>query len=88
VRDLVERYTVRSACDADRVRTRGRDRRLKDVLADARWSKLERARALVVEREGEILWVPGLVPMTPRRPVSTRASEIRAQRLSSPPYSC
>jgi hypothetical protein len=77
VRDLVERYTVRSACDADRVHTRGRDRRLKDVLADARWSKLERARALVVEREGEILWVPGLVPMTPRCPVSTRASEIR-----------
>jgi tRNA(Ile)-lysidine synthase len=88
VRDLVERYTVRSACDADRVHTRGRERRLKDVLAAARWSKLERARALVVERGGEILWIPGLIPMTPRGAREKRGSEIRAERLSSPPYTC
>jgi len=80
----VECYTVRSACDADRVHTRGRERRLKDVLADARWSKLERARALVIEREGEILWIPGLIPMAPAHGDGARASEIRAQRLSSP----
>lgn len=84
VRGAAERYTVRSACDGDLVHTRGRERRLKDVLAAARWSKLERARALVVEREGEILWVPGLVPMAPWRAAEPRASEIRAERLSSP----
>ncbi len=88
VQELVEGYTVRSACDADRVHTRGRERRLKDVLAGARWSKLERARALVVEREGEILWVPGLMPMALRSAQRARGSEIRAERLSSPSHCC
>jgi tRNA(Ile)-lysidine synthase len=73
--------TVRSPRDGDRVRVRGRERRLAEVFASARWSKLERARALVIERQGEIVWVPGLVAPASSRAVS---SEIRAERLSSP----
>jgi tRNA(Ile)-lysidine synthase len=83
-----ERFTVRSARDGDLIHTRGRERRLKDVLTSARWSKLERARALVVEREGEILWVPGLLPAVSRREFSACRSEIRAERLSSPAQTC
>ncbi|MFI5316082.1 MAG: tRNA lysidine(34) synthetase TilS [Myxococcota bacterium] len=75
---------VRSACDADRVHTRGRERRLKDVLASARWSKLERARALVIAREGEIIWIPGLLPLPAGRATQPPDAEIRAVRLSRP----
>jgi tRNA(Ile)-lysidine synthase len=76
-----DRFTVRSARDGDLMHVRGRERRLKDVLAGARWSKLERARMLVVEREGEIVWVPGLAARAPLGPVTC---EVRAERLSSP----
>jgi len=79
----VDRFTVRSVRDADRVHAGGRARRLKDVLAGARWSKLEQARALVVEREGEIIWVPGLVPAADWRATEPPRCEIRAERLSS-----
>jgi tRNA(Ile)-lysidine synthase len=77
-----EPCTVRSPCEGDRVRVRGRDRRLVELFASARWSRLERARALVIERGGEIVWVPGLV--APARGARAVSSEIRAERLSSP----
>jgi tRNA(Ile)-lysidine synthase len=88
VRAGIARFTVRSVCEGDRILTRGRERRLKDVLADARWSKLERARALVVEGEGEILWIPGLIPMAPRCAGEPCGFEIRAERLSSAARTC
>jgi tRNA(Ile)-lysidine synthase len=81
----VDRFTVRSARDADRVHVRGRERRLKDVLASARWSRLEQARALVVEREGEIIWIPGLIPVAQWPTTEPPCCEIRAERLSRPP---
>lgn len=79
-----DQLVVRSLCDADRVIARGRERRAKDVLAGARWSKLEQARALAVEREGRIVWIPGLLPMGLPAPNRTSGAEIRAVRLSSP----
>lgn len=84
----LEQCTVRSVRDGDRVHAAGRERRLKDVLARARWSKLERARALVIEGEGEILWVPGLIPATRTHTRDAHLSEIRAERLSSPVETC
>jgi tRNA(Ile)-lysidine synthase len=80
--------TVRSAREGDRVLAGGRERPLKDVLARARWSKLERARALVIEGEGEFLWVPGLIPTTAAHRRAGLSSEIRAERLSSPADTC
>jgi tRNA(Ile)-lysidine synthase len=73
--------TVRSPAPDDRVRVGGRERRLGDVFASARWSRLERSRALVIEKKGEIVWVPGL--LAPGA-ASDAGSEIRAERLSSP----
>ncbi len=84
----LERCTVRSARDGDRIHAGGRARSLKDVLARARWSKLERARALVIEGEGEFLWVPGLIPTTVAHTRDALSSEIRAERLSSPDETC
>jgi tRNA(Ile)-lysidine synthase len=80
---LDDRFTVRSLSGADRVIQLGRERRLKDVLASARWSKLEQARALLVEREGEIVWVPGLWLPAQSRAGRTPNCEIRASRLST-----
>ena len=82
---LDDRFTVRSLSSLDRVTQRGRERRLKDVLASARWSKLEQARALVVEREGEIVWVPGLRPLARSGSARPPGCEIRASRLSTSP---
>ncbi|HTO55900.1 MAG TPA: tRNA lysidine(34) synthetase TilS [Myxococcota bacterium] len=79
-----DRFTVRSARDGDLMHVRGRERRLKDALAGARWSKLDRARALVVERGGEIVWVPGYAPSSLFRAREAVTCEIRAERLSSP----
>jgi len=81
---LDDRFTVRSLSSVDRVIQLGRERRLKDVLASARWSRLELARALVVEREGEIVWVPGLAPHG-RAGARQPDCEIRASRLSALP---
>jgi tRNA(Ile)-lysidine synthase len=74
-------FTVRSARDADRLEMRGADRRLKDVLANARWSKLERARALVLEQSGAIVWVPGLLWGPRSKGLDPARFEIRAERL-------
>jgi tRNA(Ile)-lysidine synthase len=76
-----DHLTVRSACDGDRVFVRGARKRLKDVLANARWSKLEQARALVVERSGEIVWVPGRLPEQRWVGAEPARSEICAERL-------
>lgn len=56
-----EALVARSPGPTDRVFTRGRERRLKDLFTSARWSREAQARALVVERDGEIVWVPGLL---------------------------
>jgi tRNA(Ile)-lysidine synthase len=80
-----DRFTVRSLTEVDRMFARGRDRRLKDVLAGARWSKREQAMALVVERKGEIVWVPGLPPTVTGTGISAAPCEIRAVRLSGLP---
>ena len=76
-----DRFTVRSARDADHLEMRGVQKRLKDVLANARWSKLERARALVVEQRGAIVWVPGLVWESRSTAPGPARCEIRAERL-------
>jgi hypothetical protein len=76
-----DRFTVRSARETDGLEMRGAQRRLKDVLANARWSKLERARALVVEQGGAIVWVPGLVWERRSTSSSPARCEIRAERL-------
>ena len=56
---------------------------LKEAFAGARWSRQARARAVVVERNGEIVWVPGLF-----RSESARDGEgwreLRAVCLPSP----
>ena len=56
-----EALVARSPDPTDQVFARGRERRLKDVFASARWSREAQARAVVVERDGEIVWVPGLL---------------------------
>ncbi len=78
---------VRSPIESDRVFVRGRPRPLKELFASARWSRQARARAVVVERGGEVIWVPGLV-----RSEAVEGGEgpleLRALRLPSPRRSC
>lgn len=74
---------ARSPSAGDRIFSRGRERSLKEAFAGARWSRQARARAVVVERNGEIVWVPGLF-----RSESARDGEgwreLRAVCLPSP----
>jgi tRNA(Ile)-lysidine synthase len=81
---------VRSARPQDRVRVGAsmRERRLKDVFAAARWSRRQRARAIVVELEGELVWVPGLAKA--RDPLGEGASawQLVARPLSRDRASC
>ena len=59
---------IRSPRPGDRVLLRGRSapKPLAKLFRAAHWSKGERARALLVESAGEIVWVPGLTAAAPR----------------------
>lgn len=82
-----EALVVRSPSPDDRIYRHGRERRLKEVFASARWSRGAQARALIVERSGEIVWVPGLVRLEePEK--GANSFELRAVRLPSPERSC
>ncbi len=74
---------ARSPRADDRIFARGRDRPLKEAFASARWSRQARARAVVVERDGEIVWVPGLFRGEAARD-GEGGRELRAVRLPSP----
>ena len=74
-----EALIARSPAPTDLVFTRGRERRLKELFASARWSREAQARALVVERDGEVVWVPGLFRGEVR--ASSGSLELRAVRL-------
>jgi hypothetical protein len=65
----------------------GRRRRLKDLFASARWARRAQARALVVERDGEIVWIPGLWRESNQERGAHHA-ELRAEALSRPAESC
>jgi hypothetical protein len=82
-----EALVARSPTANDRVFTRGRERRLKEVFASARWGRAAQARALIVERDGKIVWVPGLVHGEPSGNDASSV-ELRAVLLPSPPRSC
>jgi tRNA(Ile)-lysidine synthase len=82
-----ESLMARSPLADDRIFTRGRERPLKELFASARWGRVEQARALVVERGGEVVWVPGLV-RGGKGTDDACSLELRAQRLPSPPRSC
>ncbi len=53
---------IRSPRPGDRIALAGHHspRPLVELFRSARWSRRQRARALVVETNGEVLWVPGL----------------------------
>ncbi len=82
-----DRLVARSPIPTDRIFMRGRQLRLKDVFASARWGRAAQARALIVERNGEIVWVPGLV-RGESRGNDASSVELRAVLLPSPPRSC
>jgi len=82
-----EALVARSPLPSDRVFTRGRERSLKDLFTSARWGRAAQARALIIERDGEIVWVPGLVRGEARKNDAS-SLELRAVRLPSSPRSC
>ena len=88
--ELLEPLLVRSPLPGDRMRLAPRSRTvpLQDLFAAARWSGRARARAVVVERAHEVIWVVGLA----RFPSTTRLCkggwELVAEPLSSHPESC
>ncbi len=75
---------IRSPLPGDRVLLRGRSapRSLGDLFRAARWNKSERARALLVESAGEIVWVPGLTAAVPRCESGHGAWQLMVERLS------
>ena len=76
---------IRSPLPGDRVRLRGRSapRPLGDLFRAARWNKSERARALLVESAGEIVWVPGLTAASSRCESGSGAWQLVVERLST-----
>ena len=80
---------VRSPGPGDRIRIPGRrgEKRLTDLFASARWSRSERARALVVEGDGRVLWVPGLTTPPPLAGSASKGWQLIFERLSSQPQS-
>jgi len=82
-----ESLVARSPTPTDRIFSRGRERRLKELFASARWSREAQARALIIERGGEIVWVPGLLRAEARE-CDASPVELRAARLPSPPRNC
>ncbi|WP_426752773.1 tRNA lysidine(34) synthetase TilS [Myxococcus sp. Y35] len=55
--------TVRTRRPGDRVRTAGGQRKLQDVLVDFRVpAEVRASRPVVVDAEGQVLWLPGLWP--------------------------
>jgi tRNA(Ile)-lysidine synthase len=83
----LEALVARTPRADDRIFVRGRERRLKDLFASARWERVAQARALIVERGGEIVWVPGLA-RGEKGTDEACSHELRAVRLPSPPRSC
>jgi tRNA(Ile)-lysidine synthase len=65
----------------------GRRRSLKEIFADARWSRRDRARAVVVECEGEPVWVAGIARVDLARGRAP-AWELHLERLSGGGQSC
>jgi hypothetical protein len=78
---------ARSPLPSDGISMDGRRRRLKDLFASARWSRRAQARALVVERDGEIVWIPGLWRGS-NQERGANLAELRAEALSRPAESC
>jgi tRNA(Ile)-lysidine synthase len=59
--------TVRSRRPGDRIRLSGGTRKVKKVLLEDRIPPSERHRVpLVVDAEGEVLWIPGVARAEPR----------------------
>jgi hypothetical protein len=65
----------------------GRRRPLKEIFAGARWSGRERARAVVVECAGQVVWVAGIARAELVRGAAA-AWELRLERLSGVGGSC
>jgi tRNA(Ile)-lysidine synthase len=82
-----ERLIARSPLSDDRVFARGRERPLKEVFASARWGRDTQARALIIERGGEIVWIPGLLRRATKE-IDAHRFELRAERLPSPSQNC
>ncbi len=80
---------IRSPQSGDRVLLRGRSapKPLDDLFRRARWNKSERARALLVERAGDIVWVPGLTAAASSCESASGALQLVVERLSSPAQS-
>jgi tRNA(Ile)-lysidine synthetase-like protein len=80
--------TVRTPCPGDRVQPfgmRGR-KKLSDVFIDRKVPQRERARLVVIECDGEILWVPGVVASERTRRCADGGNVIRlaAERVEAP----
>ncbi len=76
---------IRSPLPGDRVLLRGRtaSRPLGELFRAARWNKSERARALLVESAGEIVWVPGLTDAASRCESGSGGWQLVVERLST-----
>jgi tRNA(Ile)-lysidine synthetase-like protein len=78
-----ESITVRAPRPGDRIRPFGMDgsKKLSDVFIDKKVPRRERERCVVVEADGEILWVPGVVAAEATRVHGVEASiQLTARR--------
>jgi tRNA(Ile)-lysidine synthase len=75
--------TVRAPRPGDRIRPFGMDgsKKLSDVFIDKKVPRRERERCVVVEADGEILWVPGVITSEATRVHGSEASiQLSARR--------
>ena len=81
------RVRVRSPAPGDAIRSGGRTHALRELFAHAQWPRRRRARALVVEQDGSVVWVPGLARATPAHELR-QGWNLVAGPLSTPGESC
>jgi tRNA(Ile)-lysidine synthase len=73
--------------DAIRITAGGAPRPLRELFARSAWPRRRRARSVVVEHDGRVVWVPGLALATPAHALR-HGWKLVIGRLSTPGDSC
>ncbi|MCP4003192.1 MAG: tRNA lysidine(34) synthetase TilS [bacterium] len=87
--EVIGSLRIRSPRPGDAMRGAGDGRsRIEDMFDRARWSRRRCGRALLVELDREVVWVPGLISFGQVGREACPGWQLVAQRLSAPGENC